>query len=243
VLARAVPGERSASNEPAADYRGAVGGAVEGLRVGVPSYFFGPELDDEPRALVEAALSELERIGVAIVRIELPTLALTLPVGYTILLAEAGASHLHWLRERSGEYDPETRRLLEVGALLPWVHVDAAQRARAAICREVERAFRDERLTALAGPTLPKTSFPLDWIVPGEEPYWTKLVPYTFPGNLTGLPAISVPCGFTDAGLPVGLQIFARPFDEATVLRIGHAYQEATSWHERRPALATLPVR
>ena len=133
---------------------------------------------------------------------------------------------------------PKRDRPLELGALLPWVTVDAAQRARAQICREIGHAFAEHRLDAIVTPTLPETTFPLDRIVPGEEPYSARLVRYTIPANLTGLPALTVPCGFTSAGLPAGLQIYGRPFRETTVLRIGHAYQQHTPWHERRPPAA-----
>ena len=212
------------------------------MRVGIVPYFFGPELDAEVRGLVEDAISELTGLGATTVSVDVPSLKLTMTTGVTLLLAEGAASHLHWLRERPSDYFPETRQSLELGALLPWVTVDAAQRARALISSEVGQAFADHRLDAIVAPTLPETTFPLDRIVPGEEPYWAKLIPYTFPANLTGLPALTVPCGFTSAELPAGLQIYGRPFRETTVLRIGHAYQQRTPWHERRPPAAAPAV-
>lgn len=206
-----------------------------GARLGVAEELFGPELEPEVRSVVEVALAELERLGATLVPVKLRSLSLTLPAGFTILLAEAAASHRRWLQERPDDYVPETRRLLELGSLLPAAHVEAAQRARALICAEVGEAFRAARLDALVTPTLPRTSIPLDeMVIPVDLPCF---IPYTFPGNLTGQPALSVPCGFTPAGLPVGLQLIGRPLAEATLFRLGHAYERSTPWHRRRPQL------
>ena len=158
-------------------------------------------------------------------------------LGLTILVAEAAAVHRRRLRERPEGYVPETRRMLELGALLPADYVESAQRARRLLCREVAGAFRNERLDALVTPTLPRTSMPIeDMVIETDLP---RYIPYTLPANLTGLPALSVPCGFTAAGLPVGLQLVGRPFAEATLLGLAREYEHATPWHERRPELAT----
>lgn len=98
---------------------------------------------------------------------------------------------------------------------------------------EVAGTFRAARLDALVTPTLPRTSIPLDeMVIPLDLP---RFIPYTLPFNLTGLPALSVPCGFSPAGLPLGLQLAGRPLAEGTLFRIGRAYEEATSWHRHRP--------
>jgi aspartyl-tRNA(Asn)/glutamyl-tRNA(Gln) amidotransferase subunit A len=204
--------------------------------VGVPGYFFGGELEAEVRTVVESALGELEQLGAELVQLELPSFELTLPVGFTILLAEGGASHLGWLREQPQDYGPGTRRLLELGALLPAGLVEAARRARSLMQREVREAFRSAGLDALATPTLPRLSIPIDeMVIPVDLP---RYIAYTMPFNLTGMPAITVPCGFSSTGLPVGLQLAGAPLAEATVLRIAHAYEQATFWHLRRPTVA-----
>ena len=113
--------------------------------------------------------------------------------------------------------------------------MEAARRARGVMRSEVREAFRSASLDALATPTLPRLSIPIDeFVIPVDLP---RYIPYTFPANLAGLPALTVPCGFTRAGLPIGLQLIGRPFAEATLFRLGHAYERATPWHERRPAL------
>ena len=167
--------------------------------------------------------------------VELPSLELTLPAGFTILTAEAAGVHARWLRERPHDYVPETRRMLELGSILPAAHVEAAQRVRALICAELVDVFRASELDALVSPTLPRVSIPIDeMVIPVDLP---RYIPYTFPANLAGLPALTVPCGFTSTGLPVGLQLIGRAYTEAALFRLGHAYESATPWHGRRPAL------
>jgi len=235
-LAGPDPADPTALDEPVPDYVAALEGDLAGTRVGVPGYFFGGELEAEVRTVVESALGELEQLGAELVQLELPSFELTLPVGFTILLAEGGASHLGWLREQPQDYGPDTRRLLELGALLPAGLVEAARRARSLMRSEVREAFRSAGLDALATPTLPRLSIPIDeMVIPVDLP---RYIAYTMPFNLTGLPAITVPCGVSSAGLPVGLQLAGAPLAEATVLRIAHAYEQATSWHLRRPTVA-----
>jgi Asp-tRNA(Asn)/Glu-tRNA(Gln) amidotransferase A subunit family amidase len=222
--------------EPVPDYLTAVGRPVAGMRVGVSrGPLSGVEPEPEVGALAQAALRELERLGAVLVPVELPSLRLTLPVGFTILLAEVAGPHRRWISERPSEYVTATRQLLELGLLVPASHVEAAERVRRTIVAEVEAAFRAERLDAFAAPTLPRTSMPLAEMVTARDV--PKLIPYTFPWNLTGQPALSVPCGFTSAGLPAGLQLVGRPFDEPAILSLGHAYERETGWHERRPEL------
>ena len=213
-----------------------LGGDVRGLRVGLCAAFFGDELEPGVQAAVEEALRELGRLGVLPVPVELPSLRLTIPAGFTILTADAGAGRAQLVAERPGGVVPETRQLIELGAIMPARWVDAAQRARAVFRAEVRALFLENRLDVLVTPTLPLTAMPLaDMVIPADMP---RYIPFTLPWNLTGQPALSVPCGLSPGGLPVGLQIVGRPFDEATVLRLGHAYQGVTDWHTRRPPLA-----
>lgn len=210
-------------------------GDVRGLRVGLCAAFFGDELEPGVRAAVEEALRELGRLGVRPVPVELASLRLTVPAGFTILTADAGSGRSQLVAERPDDIVPETRQVIELGAIMPARWVDAAQKARAVFRAEVRAAYLENRLDALVTPTLPLTAMPLDrMVIPVDLP---RYIPFTLPWNLTGQPALSVPCGFSPEGLPVGLQIVGRPFDEATVLRLGHAYQCATDWHSRRPPL------
>jgi Asp-tRNA(Asn)/Glu-tRNA(Gln) amidotransferase A subunit family amidase len=230
------PADRRSLDVPVPDYETSLRTGVAGMRLGLDrGTFFGSALDPDVAALAEDAMAELERLGARLVPVELSSIDLALPAGFTILMAEVASVHRPWIEERPEQYVPDTRRMIELGLLLPAAHVEAAQRARALICAGVSRVFRESRLDALVTPTLPRTSMPLSSMVTSVDV--PSLIPFTLPWNLTGQPALSVPCGFTPAGLPAGLQIVGRPFDEAAVLRIGHAYERATAWHQARPKL------
>jgi aspartyl-tRNA(Asn)/glutamyl-tRNA(Gln) amidotransferase subunit A len=236
------PADRRSIDEAIPDYLVDLGRGIAGMRLGVaPGYFARSTMQPEVASLVERAFSELERLGAILVPVELPSFSLALPAGFTIFMVEGAQAHRRWLVERAKDYDEGTRCLLELGSLLPAAHLAAAHRARMAMRAEVRAAFRDARLDALVTPTLPITSMPLDEMVVARD--LPRLIPFTLPWNLTGLPALSVPCGFTSAGLPAGLQVVGRPFDEATLFRIGHAYEQATPWHRQRPSLRRADLR
>jgi Asp-tRNA(Asn)/Glu-tRNA(Gln) amidotransferase A subunit family amidase len=230
--------DRRSRDEPVPDFSADLGRNVSGLRLGVEhGYFFGTELDSEVGACVADALEDLERLGAVLVAVEIPSLELTLQAGSTILASEVAAVHRMWLNERPEEYVEATRRHLQLGSLVPSAHVEAAHRARSRMSAEVAAVFTNARLDALVSPTLPTPPMPVEEMVPAVDV--PRLIPYTLPWNLTGQPALSVPCGFTAAGLPVGLQLIGRPFDEPTILRIGHAFERSTPWHEHKPRLPT----
>jgi Asp-tRNA(Asn)/Glu-tRNA(Gln) amidotransferase A subunit family amidase len=215
--------------------------SVAGLRLGLPSAMFSATgLDPAVGTLAESAVKEIEGLGAVLVEVDLPHLDLTQQVGFTILLAELAGPHRLWLNERPGEYLAETRRLLELGLILPAGHVEAARAVRRLFTRAVEGVFAELELDGLLTPTLPGTSMPIAELVPSRD--LAGLIPFTLPWNLTGQPALSVPCGFTAAELPVGLQIVGRPGGDATVLEVGNAYQAVTGWHLRRPALTGQPA-
>jgi aspartyl-tRNA(Asn)/glutamyl-tRNA(Gln) amidotransferase subunit A len=242
AIAGVDPADHRTIDEPVPDYLTDLERGVAGLRLGVaPGYFSGPALAPEVGDLVEQAFKELEHLGATLVPVALPSFRLTLPAGFTILMVEVAQAHRRWLLERPSDYVAATRRLVELGSVIPAVHLQAAQRARMAMRAEVQTAFRQARLDALVTPTLPITSMALDEMVVERD--LPRLIPFTLPWNLTGLPALSVPCGFTPARLPAGLQVVGRPFGEAMVFRIGHAYQRVTPWHLRRPALAAAGAR
>jgi aspartyl-tRNA(Asn)/glutamyl-tRNA(Gln) amidotransferase subunit A len=206
---------------------------ARGMRLGVAGRWLDREIEPDVRRLVGVGLDQLAQLGATLVPVDVPSLGFCVEVGLTIFLAEAAAIHRHWLAKQLRDYRPETRRMLELGSLLPASHVEAAQRARSMICAEVETAFKSARLDVLVTPTLPRAAPPVDEMVPPVALH--DFIGYTMPANLTGLPAISVPCGFAESGLPIGLQLIGRPFAEQTVLCIAGAYEKATSWHLCRP--------
>lgn len=240
------------------DFTAALAQGVRGLRVGVPEEYLPPNLDRGVRERIEEALRVLEREGVDIVTdVSLPSTGAALAVYYIIAPSEASAnlarydgvkygfSYLDGVSmwdnmERTRQYgfgDEVKRRIMLGTYALSAGYYDAyylkALKVRTLIRREFGAAF--QRVDALVGPASPSVAFRL-----GEktgDPYEMYLSDvFTIPVNIAGLPGISVPCGFHD-GLPVGLQIIGKPFDELTVLRIAHAYEQATGWTRQRPPL------
>jgi aspartyl-tRNA(Asn)/glutamyl-tRNA(Gln) amidotransferase subunit A len=222
---------------PIGDYAAPLKGDIRGLRVGVPRGYFYERLDDEVRAAVEAALDVLRNQGATIQEVAWPSAAALLPAGGGIVLPEIKDIHAEPLRERPGD--------LGADLIAGWSQDASDAVAMAAALRvcytgteEVRRVL--EAVDVLVTPTTPVPAVPIgeEVVTYGgtTEPVFDALLRCTAPFNATRLPALSVPCGFTAAGLPIGLQIAGRPFDEATVLRVGHAYEQATQWHTRRPA-------
>jgi aspartyl-tRNA(Asn)/glutamyl-tRNA(Gln) amidotransferase subunit A len=241
VLAGVDPADPSAVDLPVPEYRSMLGAGVEGLRLGVlvgaPVEPTQPGVEDA----FNAALDRLADEGAHLIRIEIPELSHTLAAEFGIVGPEAGAYHRHRLESRPDLIEPGIRALLVAGLLLPAVHYLKALEARRAITDALRDAFSAHRLAALLTPTLPATAafkdqevFDYDGF---SEPVTHSFVRTTAPFNLSGMPALSVPCGLDLNELPVGLQIAGRPFDESMVLRVGAAYEALSGWGERRPAV------
>ena len=224
------------------DYRAALTGDVRGLRVGiVRELTSGAEVDPEMREAVLAAVAVLARLGVAVDEVSLPLVPSAGAAFMALCDSEGAARHLAWLRTRPADYDRGTRRRLLAAALIPAALVQKAQQARALIRAQVLGAL--ERFDLLVAPTSHR---PAPAIAAFTAPITTKAEAaarfftrrsFTTPASLAGAPALAVPCGFSASGLPLSLQVIGRRFDDATVLRAGHAYEQATDWHRRRPPL------
>ena len=156
------------------------------------------------------------------------------------MLPEASVVHRRRLREEGDKLDPAVRLLAELGELIPATHYLSAQRARGLLRDRFRTAFIDNRLDAMLWPTLPVTTVPFDKLsAPRDDgrdgtPI-TAMVHHTFQANITGQPALSVPCGLAANGLPVGFQLEGRPFDEARLFQIANAYEKAHAWPTLNP--------
>jgi aspartyl-tRNA(Asn)/glutamyl-tRNA(Gln) amidotransferase subunit A len=225
------PLDESSDDEAVPDYRRDIREGVKGLRVGVPDSFFFDALDPEVEAAVRTAIKTLEAEGAAIVPISLPRIE-EIPSAVTaLMLPEPLAYHQKWLNERPDDYGESVRFRLELATTVPAVTYVQAQRFREVVVREWrEQVF--SKVDVLACPTTPIPAPPIE---EGQLSTTFNLIRLTNPLNFMGAPCVSVPCGFSEGGLPIGLQIVGRWFDEATVLRVGHAYEQATEWHRRRP--------
>ena len=240
------------------DYVEALTGEVNGLKIGIPKEYFIEGIQPEVEAAVRAAIKQLESLGATVVEISLPHTGYSLPVYYIIAPAEASANLARYdgvrfgLRVDKGEMWPtykatrgqgfgaEVKRRIMLGTYaLSAGYYDAyygkAQAVRTLIKQDFDKAFED--VDVIATPVTPTTAFKLGENT--DDPLQMYLADvFTIPASLAGIPGLSVPCGFDNQGLPIGLQLLGPAFAEATILRAGHAYEQATEWHLRRPALA-----
>jgi aspartyl-tRNA(Asn)/glutamyl-tRNA(Gln) amidotransferase subunit A len=235
VVAGWDPADPTSSHAPVPDYAGELRADIRGLKIGVPRHFFFPDRPDvqrEPLAIADAALRKLEELGAHVEETRIPELEYSDPAALVILLGEGYAYHEWNLKSHPEGYGVVNTGEFQLASLYTLSDYVQAQRARNAVKRGYAAALRKYDL--IASPTFaivaPRYDAP-----PGMAT--TKMPSFTGPYNLTGLPAISVPAGFTAKGLPSGIQFAGRPFDETTVLRAAYTYEQATEWHKRRPGV------
>jgi aspartyl-tRNA(Asn)/glutamyl-tRNA(Gln) amidotransferase subunit A len=232
----------SSSSRPVPDYRKEMMGDIRGLRglrVGIPQHFFFDHVDPEIGHAVNAAIRRLEALGMKALEIDIPGLENCAAMEAHINLAEAASYHEQYLKKQADAYGPGVRTDLEAGRFLLATDYVKSQRGRAWLQRNFNEAF--ESADIIVSPTVP--AFPpvigQVWVQSGDlrEHIVDAFLRFNIPYDLTGLPAISVPCGFSSAGLPIGLQIAGRAFEEATILKVAHAYEQSTDWYLASPSL------
>jgi aspartyl-tRNA(Asn)/glutamyl-tRNA(Gln) amidotransferase subunit A len=239
LIAGKDPRDPGSADVPVGDYVTGLPRGLRGMRIGVPREHFWDRIDGRVEPVVRQALLDLEAAGAQVTEVSIPHVAGALGAILVTEMASVTAWHDRYLAQpdRRARYTPEVRFLLDAGKFVFATDFLKAQRLRRVLTDEVRAAFQG--VDVLATPTLPLAAWEVSQshveIAGQAEHVLHACWRFTYPWNLTGLPALSVPCGFAD-GLPVGLQLVGRPFDEATVLRAGHGYQEATRWHEMRPA-------
>jgi aspartyl-tRNA(Asn)/glutamyl-tRNA(Gln) amidotransferase subunit A len=192
------------------------------------------------RRAIEAAIEQLEASGAQLREVSLRDLEPSISALMTIDVAEPSAYHAAWLRERPEDYGEDVRVLLEAGELYLATHYIQAQRYRTLLRDRFADVLRD--VDAILTPTVPFTAPAVGaaevTLDSGEVlDMITAVMRYNALPPLVGMPALSVPCGFSDDGLPAGMQLIGRAFDEGTLFRIGHGYQQATDWHLQAPPL------
>ena len=233
------PADPATGRRPVPDFSVGLGRGVEGLRIGVlTSGPVAPVQEGVADAFGQAA-ELLRALGAELQEVDIPELDHTLATEFAIVGPEAAAYHRRLLRDDPEAISPGIRQLFTIGTLAPTSYYLAGLQARTVIRDAIRTAFEDHDLDAVVTPTLPATA-----ATAGEEQLecggrmedvTAAYVRTTAPFNLSGQPALSVPCGFDRNGLPIGLQIAGRPFDEVTVLQIGAAYESSTEWITRRP--------
>ena len=220
---------------PVADFTGELGRGVKGLRIGVVRHFFETDnrASDATLAGIDAAVDFFRKEGAEVRDITLSPAADYHAVGYLLMITEAFTLHAPWLRERFMEYGELFRDRVSLAAMMSGPDIVQATRRRRVLCREMTSAMED--LDILVSASQMGEAPRIDSV-----PKWANMEKpsFTMPFNVTGFPAISVCTGFGVAGMPVAMQLAGKPFTEPTLLRAAHAYETATPWRSKRPAMA-----
>jgi len=239
LMAGADPADPTAISGPLPDYAAATAGSVKGLTIGVPAAFYIDDLDAEVAGVLDATIAVFRREGANVVRVELPDQRQLSGASQLVLAVEAAAFHKRWMIERPQDYGPQVLMRLQNGLAIPGVAYLEALRwrgpalgAHLAAVAEVDAVIAP--VSPVAAPTIAESDVGNS---PEADKVLQRLTRFTRPINYLGLPSLAIPSGFTRAGLPVGMQLIGRSFDEATLLRIGAAFQRATDFHDRVPEL------
>ena len=239
LMAGADPADPTAISGPIPDYAAAATESIRGIAIGVPSAFYVDDLDEEVAGALDATIAVLRREGANVVKVELPDQRQLSAASQLVLAVEAAAFHKRWMIERAQDYGPQVLMRLQNGLAIPGVSYLEALRWRGqALAAHVAAVANVDAVIAPVSPVPAPTIAESDvGNSPDAEAVIQRLTRFTRPINYLGLPALSIPCGFTRGGLPVGMQLIGRSFDEATLLRVGAAFQRATDFHERVPKL------
>jgi aspartyl-tRNA(Asn)/glutamyl-tRNA(Gln) amidotransferase subunit A len=228
----------SSSLKPVDHYVKSLTGEVKGLRLGVPKEYFELPLDPAIEKAIKDAIGVFNGLGVEIKEVSWPIYQHSANISTPMIYAEAAEYHRDLLRKYADKYDPSIRWRVETGLFISGSDYLNASRARAKYTTESLALF--DEVDLLIGPTIPviaprikEDQVTIKQQLMGVIPALTQ---YTRAFNLTGFPALTVPCGFSE-GMPIGMQLAGRPFDEARILNAGYAYQQLTDWHRRRPCV------
>jgi aspartyl-tRNA(Asn)/glutamyl-tRNA(Gln) amidotransferase subunit A len=237
LMAGADPEDLTASAASVPDYVAATRETVKGLRIGVPAGFYVDDLDPEVASALDDTIAILKREGAQIVTVELPDQRQLSAACQFVIAVEAAAFHKRWLIERPQDYGSQVLMRLQNGLAIPGVSYLEAMRWRGpALAAHLAAVAGVDAVIApvapIAAPTIAESDV---GNAPDAEAVIQRLTRFTRPINYLGVPALAIPVGFTRGGLPLGMQLIGRPFDEAMLLRIGAAFQRATDFHDRVP--------
>jgi aspartyl-tRNA(Asn)/glutamyl-tRNA(Gln) amidotransferase subunit A len=240
LMAGADPEDPTALAVPVPDYMAATKGSLKGMRIGVPTAFYVDDLDPEVARVLDETIATLKREGAEIVKVQLPDQRQLSSASQIVLAVEAAAFHKRWMIERLEDYGPQVRMRLENGLAIPAITYLETMRWRGPAL-----AAHAEAVAGLDAVIAPVSPVPAPTIAesdvgggPGAEVVIQQLTRFTRPVNYLGVPALAIPCGFSRSGLPIGMQLIGGSFEEATLLRIGAAFQRATDFHNKMPKLA-----
>ena len=257
VLAGHDEKDSTSANVPVPDYTSFLTKSVKGLKIGLPKEYFVKGLDPEVEKAVKQATSVLQDLGASVTEISLPHMKYAIAVYYVVAVAEASSnlgrfdgveygfrhesSNLRdmYFETRNQGFGAEAKRRILLGTfVLSAGYYDAyylkGLKVRTLIKQDFDQAF--QKVALVLGPTAPTPPFRIGEKMSDPLSMYLSDI-YTISANLAGVPAMNVPCGFSAAGLPIGMQLTAKPFDEGTIFRAGSAYESATKWHEKVPKL------
>lgn len=237
LMAGPDPHDPTASTEPLADYMAATKQSIKGLKIGVPTAFYVDDLDPEVAGVLDETVAVLKREGAEIVQVELPDQRQLTAACQFVLATEAAAFHKRWMIERPQDYGPQVLMRLQNGLAISGVsYLEAIRWRGPALAAYLAAVAGVDAVIAPVAPMPAPTIAESDvGNSPDAEAVIQRVTRFTRPINYLGLPSLSIPCGFTKVGLPVGMQLVGRSFDEAMLLRIGAAFQRATDFHARVP--------
>ncbi len=228
-------------NAPVPDYLDGIDAGIQGLRVGVLSDRVNADgVEPDIRDGVNAAVAHLGELGAEVEEVSIPLIAQSAAISTTLIYTDATAVHRKGLEEYPEKYDHNNRVRLLTGAVIPAQAHHKANRLRQILRNQILEALERVDILVLPTSSVQATPIPAEagMAKNGKEEFLAMLGgrrTYTTPSNMAGVPALSINCGFTSDGLPVGLQMIGGPFDEATLFRAAYAYEQATDWHTRRP--------
>ena len=241
VIAGHDPRDPTSRRAPAPDLTSGIEGGVKGLKIGVPQGYFDVDIDPEIARLLGDAQAAFGKLGATIVPVKMPDVDRINTLCNAVIAVEAATVHTTWLRTRPQDYGPQVLNRLEYGMFLPGSAYLVALDLRTAVLREFDRAVFgqvDVLFAPVMGrqtPTIAETDLTGG---PDLLPMLASFTRFTRPINYLGLPSLSVPAGFTKAGMPCGFQLVGRPFAEALLCRVGRAYERETQWFKQAPPTA-----
>ena len=237
LMAGADPWDPTASTVAVPDYMAAIAAPIKGMKIGVPTAFYVDDLDADVARILDDTIAALKREGAHVVPVELPDQRQLTAACQLVIAVEAAAFHKRWLIERPQDYGPQVLMRLQNGLAISGVSYLEAMRWRGpALAAHIAATADVDAVIApvapVAAPTIAESDFGNS---PDAESVIQRLTRFTRPINYLGVPSLAVPAGFTAKGLPVAMQLIGRSFDEATLLRIGAAFQRATDFHDKIP--------
>lgn len=251
------PNDSTSVNQPVPDYTKSLSGDIKGLKIGIPKEYFVEGMDKEVKSIIEEAINKLKNLGALTKPVSLPHTDYAVPVYYIIATAEASSNLARfdgcrygfriesdnliqmYKKTRSQGFGEEAKRRILLGTFaLSHGYYDAyylrALKVRTLIKNDFDHVFGD--FDCIVSPTSPSPAFKIGERTADPLKMYLSDI-YTISVNLAGIPAISIPCGFTKKGLPVGLQIMAKPFDEEMLFKVAHTFEQNTDWHKAKPQL------